>query len=113
MADKENQLHMLWAELKDTFKLNVDYAKFTAAEKLTVLLTTVTLALLALILVTLIMFFLSMAIVRWIAEGVGIVWAYAIMCAFYVAVLGCIIVFRKQLIINPIAGFISRLFFNP
>ncbi len=113
MTDKENQLHTFWAELKDTFKLNVDYAKFTAAEKLTVLLTTVTFAILALVLVTLVMFFLSLAIVWWIAEGVGIVWAYAIMCAFYILVLGCVIAFRKQLIINPIAGFISRLFFNP
>lgn len=113
MAEKENQLHTFWAELKDTLKLNVDYAKFTAAEKLTVLLTTVSFAILFLVLLTLIMFFLSLAIVWWIAEGVGIVWSYAIMCAFYIVVLGSLIAFRKQLIINPIAAFISRLFFNP
>lgn len=113
MADKENQLHTLWAELKDAFKLNVNYAKFTVAEKLAVLLTTVSLAIIALAFATLILFFLSLAVVWWIAEGVGLKWAYLIMCGFYVAVFACIIAFRKQLIINPISGFISRIFFNP
>ena len=87
MADKQNQLNTFWEELKSTLKLNVDYAKLTAAEKMTMLLTS-------------------------IATGVGIIWAYFIMCAFYVLILAAILAFRKQLIINPIARFVSRLFFN-
>ena len=113
MADKQNQIHALWAELKESLKLNVDYAKFTAAEKVTMLLTTVTFALIAFILISLFMFFLSIAIVRCIATGVGMIWAYFIMCGFYIILLGVVIAFRKQLIVNPIARFISRLFFNP
>ncbi len=112
MADKQNQLNTFWEELKSTLKLNVDYAKLTAAEKMTMLLTSVAFALLAFVLVSLIMFFLSLAIVRCIATGVGIIWAYFIMCAFYVLILAAILAFRKQLIINPIARFVSRLFFN-
>lgn len=110
---KQDQLHSLWAELRTTLKLNVDYAKLTAAEKMTMLLTTITFALLAFVLISLIMFFLSIAIVRCIATGVGIIWAYFIMCGFYVVLLGVVFAFRKQLIINPIARFVSRLFFNP
>ena len=113
MADKQNQIHALWAEIKESLKLNVDYAKFTAAEKVTMLLTTVTFALIAFILISLFMFFLSIAIVRCIATGVGMIWAYFIMCGFYILLLGVVIAFRKQLIVNPIARFISRLFFNP
>ncbi|MBD5300695.1 MAG: hypothetical protein K2G00_04735 [Duncaniella sp.] len=113
MADKQNQIHALWAEIKESLKLNVDYAKFTAAEKVTMLLTTVTFALIAFILISLFMFFLSIAIVRCIATGVGMIWAYFIMCGFYIILLGVVIAFRKQLIVNPIARFISRLFFNP
>ena len=78
---KQDQFHSLWAELKSTLKLNVDYARLTAAEKMTMLLTTVTLALIAFVLVSLIMFFLSIAIVRCIATGVGMIWAYFYMCA--------------------------------
>lgn len=112
MAEKQNQIHTLWAEIKDSLKLNVDYAKFTAAEKLTMLLTMVSFALIAFALISLFMFFLSIAIVRWMATGVGMVWAYFIMCAFYVILLGVVVVFRKRLIVNPIARFVSRLFFN-
>lgn len=113
MTEKENQLHTFWAEMKDTFRLNVDYAKLTAAEKLTVLFTTVSIALIGLVLGSMIIFFLSLAVASWIAEGIGHVWAYFIVCGFYVVVLTLAVVFRKQLIINPIAGFISRLFFKP
>ncbi len=41
MTEKQNQIHTFWTELKETCKLNVNYAKFTAAEKLTLLLTTI------------------------------------------------------------------------
>ena len=110
---KQDQFHSLWAELKSTLKLNVDYARLTAAEKMTMLLTTVTLALIAFVLVSLIMFFLSIAIVRCLATGVGMIWAYFIMCAFYVVELGVVFVLRMQLVLTPIARFVSRLFFNP
>lgn len=112
MSEKDNQLRTFWAELRDTLKLNVDYAKLTAVEKLTVLFTTMALALISLVLVTAIIFFLSLAIAWWIAEGIGIAWAYCILFGFYLLLLILIIVFRKRLIINPIAGFVSRLFFN-
>lgn len=112
MADeKDNRFQSLWEELKATFNINVVYAKLTAAEKLTVLLATVGIVLVGLVLVTLIVFFLSLAIVWWIAEGIGMVWAYLIMCAFYILLFVLLMAFRKQLIINPIANFISRLFF--
>lgn len=111
--NKQNQLHSLWAEIRSTLKLNVDYARLTAAEKMTMLLTTVSFAMLAFVLISLFMFFLSIAIVRCIATGVGMIWAYFIMCGFYIVLLGVVIAFRKQLIVNPIARFVSRLFFNP
>ena len=113
MADKQPQFNTLWSELKTTFKLNVDYAKLTAAEKLTLLLTSVSLALLAFVLLSIIMFFMSLALVRCIATGVGMIWAYVIMGAFYIVLLAVIVLFRKQLIVNPISRFVSRLFFNP
>lgn len=113
MTEKQNQIHTFWAELKETCKLNVNYAKFTAAEKMTLLLTTISFALVGFVLISLLMFFLSIAIVRCIATGVGLIWAYFIMCGFYVLLLGLVVAFRKQLIVNPIARFVSRIFFNP
>ena len=114
MPDKQqNQFSVLWAELRSALKLNIDYAGLTAAEKLTMLLTMLSFSLLAFVLISLIMFFLSLAVVRCIATGVGMIRAYFIMCGFYVLLLAVALAFRKQLIINPIARFVSRLFFNP
>lgn len=113
MPDKENQFSTFWSELRSALKLNIDYARLTAAEKLTVLLTVLSFSLLAFVLISLILFFLSLAVVRCIASGIGMIWAYFIMCGFYVLLFALAFAFRKQLIINPIARFVSRLFFNP
>lgn len=113
MSETSNHYQVLWSELKETFKLNVDYARLTMAEKLTVLLTTITFVSIAFVLVGIIVFFLSLAIVRCIAVGVGMIWAYIIVSAFYLLMLAFLLAFRKQLIINPISRFVSRLFFNP
>lgn len=111
--EPENQFQRLWSEIKDYISLNVDYARLTGAEKVTVLLTAVALSAIAFVLVTLIMFFLSMAIVRWIAMSVGLTWAYFIMTGFYLILLGVAIALRRPLIIDPISRFVSKLFFNP
>lgn len=113
MADKRNQINSLWAEIKETFNLNVDYAKFTVAEKLTVFLTVVALAAICFVVVSFMIFFLSIALVNCLATSIGQIWAYFIMFGFYIVLLVVVFVFRKQLIVNPIARFISRLIFKP
>lgn len=113
MPDKQNRFTNIIAELKENLRLNIDYAKLTAAEKLSILLTVVTFALLGFVLVSFMVLFLSMAIVNCIAEGTGLVWGYLIVCGFYLLLLLIILLFRKKLIVNPISRFVSRLFFNP
>lgn len=113
MAEKDNSVKTLWAELKNYIALNVDYAKLTLSEKFTILLTTAALCGIAFALITLMMFFLSMALVRWIAMSTGLIGAYFIMFGFYVVLMIVVGVFRKTLIINPISKFITKLFFKP
>ncbi len=113
MSANQNQFSTMWSELRTALKLNIDYARLTAAEKLTLMLTTMAFTLLAFVLISLMMFFLSLAVVRCIATGVGLIWACFIMCGFYILLFALALVFRKQLIINPIARFVSRLFFKP
>lgn len=112
MAEKESQIKTLWEEIKNYIALNYDYGRLTLAEKLTVLMTAVALCAIAFSLVTLMMFFLSMALVRWIAMSTGIIGAYFIMFGFYVLLLVAAVVFRKALVVNPISRFITKLFFK-
>ncbi|MCC8070707.1 MAG: phage holin family protein [Bacteroidales bacterium] len=105
-------LNVLWSRIKNYLTLNVEYAKLTAAEKLTRFLTVATVALSLLLLGTVLFFFLSLAIVEWIATALPIGWAYAIMGGVYLVIILIVVFFRKALIADPIARFISRLFFT-
>ena len=55
------------------------------------------------------LFFVSMALVYWIAMGVGYGWAFAIMAGVYLLALIVVILLRKQLILNPVCRFVSKL----
>ncbi len=112
MAESENQFRTLWAEAKNYFTLNIDYAKFTLAEKLTVFLTAASVIAVAFVLVAIMMFFVSMALVRWIAQATGMVGAYFIMTGAYAVLFGLFFALRKPLIVNPISRFITKLFFK-
>lgn len=113
MAEKETRFKTLVAELKEYVSLNVDYARLTLSEKITLLLTAVSICAIIFMLVSITMFFLSMAVVRWIANSTGIIGAYFIMCGFYMLLLVLAILLRKTLIINPISRFVTKLFFKP
>lgn len=106
----DNKFSALWHEVRQYFDLNVEYAKLTVAEKTAILLTAVATATVCGVLVVLVFFFISLAIVYWLGMVMSVALAYTIMGAFYVALLVVAIVFRRQLIINPISRFISKLF---
>lgn len=110
-GDKPRGLQAIWAEIKDYLELNIEYAKLTAAEKLTILLTSAALAIVSGVLAVLIVFFVSIAGAYWLAQaGMSVALAYTIVAGFYVLMLVVIFLLRKQLLINPIAKFITKLF---
>lgn len=110
MSDKENSLKSLWDEIRRYLELNLEYAKLTGAEKTTILLTAVATAAIVGVLAILIFFFLSIACVHWLGMVISMALAYTVMAGVYVLLLVVAVVFRRQLIIDPVAKFISRLF---
>ena len=108
MADSPNSFTSLWAEARAYFENNIEYARLTAAEKLAVLLTSMAVAAVLGVLGCLIFFFLSMAVIYWLATVMPTALAYALMGALYVVAFILIFVFRKQWLINPIARFVSK-----
>lgn len=81
----------------------------TTAEKLSVLLATVTITLLCLLVGVVILLFLSFAAAHWLSLVISLPLAYTILAAFNLLVLALIVLFRKQLIINPITKAVTRL----
>lgn len=112
MADNRQAYSQLWHEFRQFFSLNIEYAKLTAAEKVTVLLTAAAVAIGAFVLAIIFFFFLSLAVAHWISDGIGIAWAYSLVSFFYLLLIVLLFVLRKPLILNPVSRFVSRLFLS-
>ena len=89
---------------------NIEYAKLTGAEKITVLAAAMATSVIVGVLAILIFFFISIACVHWLGMVISMALAYTIMAAVYVVLLVVAWLFRRQLIVDPIAKFISKLF---
>lgn len=99
----------LWVKLSELIKLYLANTKLTATEKIARLLATIALCAIVAVLSVLAFFFLSIAVVHWIASETGSEWAYIIMGGFYLLLMIVFVSFKKQLIVNPICKFISQL----
>lgn len=99
----------LWLRITELVKLYLANAKLTVTEKVARLMATVTLCAIVFVLGVLAFFFLSIALIYWIASGTGTEWAYVIMGGFYLLLILVLVIFKKQLIVNPICKFISQL----
>lgn len=112
MLEKEHVYTHLWQQTKEYLKLNVEMAKLTLAERVTILLTTVAVSVVAFALALICFFFLSIAIAHWMSESISLAWAYAIMAGFYLLIIVLLVVFKKPLITDPVARFVSKLFLS-
>ena len=99
-------IHTLADLTKRLISLYIENVKLTAAEKLTVVMSAAVLLVVALVFGIFMLAFLSGALVL-------PAWAsYAILGGFFLLLVVLVIAFRKHIIVNPIARFVSRLVFD-
>ncbi len=103
----------IWRMLKKLFALKVENVRLTVAERLTIFLVGVISFLLLLILGAFILAFLSNALVDLLTEAIPAWTASLILAGIYLAVTIIVYLFRKPLIIRPVARFVSRLIIEP
>lgn len=103
----------LWSMLKKMISLRVELVRLTVAERLTLFLVGVVSYLLMLILGAFALAFLSNAAVELLTEALPSWGASLIMAGVYIAVITLIYIFRRTLVIRPIARFVSRLVVEP
>ena len=89
-------------------KLEIEYLKLTAAEKVIVLVSMLVIGavFLLLLLPALLMFMFALAQV--FVDFMPVAVAYVCVGGIVLLILGIMIIFRKQLLINPVAKFISK-----
>ena len=105
--------HDLLESVKRLVTLQLDYARLTAAEKMTILLSTIAFYAIVVILGMVFLFFVSIGIGHWLSETVARDLAYLYVAGFYLVLFILVFVFRKKLFVNPTARFISKLFVKP
>ena len=91
-------------------KLQIDYAKFTAAEKVTLLLGGLALGFICLILGAFFVLFMSFALVDVFKSFLSPGLAYICVSGVFIILGAVAVIGRNALIINPLSRFISKLF---
>ncbi len=108
-----DNLTELFKEVKKYLKLQGEYAKLDLVEKLTILLSTLTLIFVLIILGTMAAFYLSFMLVYVLASATGsLVAGYAIIGGILILLAFIIHRLRQKLIFQPMVNFLARLFLD-
>ena len=104
----------LISEARKYFSLEWDYTKLTAVEKLAVLLSAVAFVAVVIIIATFVLHHVIAALISVLASALGCTWGAHLIAAVVLLVLLLVVfAFKKRLIVDPVARFISKLFLKP
>lgn len=106
-------IQQLLLELKNYYKLQKKFVYLDTAEKLTVLLSAIAIAIVVVILVALILMYATFALAYFIGNQLdSLPLGFILVAAGVLVVLLLFYVNRKRLIVQPLARFIARVFFE-
>lgn len=110
MADTENQRSSrIKDRLKAYFTLNFENIRLTIAEKLILILSTVITILVSMIFDGIAVLFITIGIAELLALWLPQWVCYAIMAGVNILILLLVLIFRRQLIINPLSRTITKI----
>lgn len=106
-------MQQLFIEFKKYLELQKEYTKLEVTEKLSKLLSTLSLVLLVVILGVVVLFHLSFTLVYILAPLVGgLMMSFALITCFHILLIVLLVLFRKKLIIDPTVKLIAELFLD-
>ena len=113
LADQiASELQDLFKEFRKYIELQGEYLKLETIEKLTVLLSTLTLIFILVALGVMALFYFSFMLVYVLATEVGMVAGFAIVGAILILIAWLVYHFRVSLIFQPMVNFLARLFLD-
>ncbi len=113
MSESDNSYRKIFNEVKNLCNLEIENARLLLSEKLTLLVGKLALTAVVFIMSTAAMLFLSLAIAHLLMHTMTPAATYTIVGAFYVVIAIIAAAFRRQLIIDPLARYISRVVLDP
>ncbi|MCM1378422.1 MAG: hypothetical protein NC097_07925 [Clostridium sp.] len=113
MKDKIiDEIKEIFTQSRSWVKLEVEYVKLTAAEKFTILLSTLILGAVCLLIAMVVLILLAFACVDLFKLIMDPALACLSVSGILVLLIAVIFLLRKPLLLNPIARFITKLFFD-
>lgn len=109
----QETLKSLVGSAKNYVALQLENAKLTAAEKLSILFSTVALFAIAFFIGLAALVFLTIGLASMLESLIAPFWIYLIVGAFFILLIILLFAFKQPLIIDPVARFLSRLFIDP
>ena len=101
----------LYADLKKYVELQAEYLKVEFVEKLTILVSTLLIIIIITVLAIAALFYLFFSLAYALEPLLGsLAISFAIISGIYVLLILFLIILRKQLVINPLVKFLSKLF---
>lgn len=114
MTDDEKSPYVqLIDEGKRLMNLEIENVRLLVTEKLTLLLGRVTLVAVTFVIATCALIFLTMSAADFLLQELPPRWTYMIVGGFYVLLVVIAAVCRRQLIVDPIARYLSRVILDP
>lgn len=89
-------------------RLEVEYLKLTAAEKIIILVSMMVIGIVVLLLLLPAILMFLFALAQVFIGFMPVAVAYVCVGGIVILLLGILVIFRKQLVINPVAKFISK-----
>lgn len=111
--DSENSYNKIFAEVKKLCALEIENARLLLTEKLTLLVAKIMLTAVVFVLCTAAMIFISMALADYLLRTLTPAATYSIVGLFYIVAAVLIALFRKSLIVDPVARYVSRVVLDP
>ena len=98
--------------LKEHVELQKEYLELNVIEKVVKLVTALTVAIVFVILGVAVLFYLTFAIVYWIAPLTGLALAFFLVAMFFVTLLVLLFAFRTKWIERPLVRFLANTLLN-
>lgn len=107
-----DEIRDIFQEGKNWISLEIEYAKLTAAEKFTLLMSTIVIGGFCLLMLTVILILLGLSIAELFKLMMPPALAYLSAAGIIMILALLFFVFRKRVFLDPIARFVTRLFFD-
>ena len=109
----DEKLNKIIDSLKQSAKVELEYSKLTLSEKMSILLARAIIVLVLLVFASCALFLLQWGLLHWLTKITSLWVAVLISLAILLLILLVLYGYRKQLVINPVTRFVTKLLLNP